>query len=435
MALGGGLFTAQNKVLPGTYINFVSAARASEAQSDRGYVAVAMELDWGLDAGVMTVEKKELEKDSQAIMGYDYDSSQMKPFREMFLNARTAYVYRLNSGEKASNTFATAKHSGVRGNNLKTVIQENIDDASKFDVSTYLDNIQVDSQTVSSAKELAANDYVTWKADAVLEVTAGMPLAGGTNKAELTGEDYQNALSALEPYAFNVLICTAANEQIKKLYASCTRRLRDECGVKFQTVIHNYAGDYHGIINMKNRVLDEGTAGNELVYWLGGAESGCAINKTLTNAVYDGEYEVEAKATQTELIQSLGAGELCFHKVGDEVRVLEDINSFISFTEEMNEDFSLNQVIRVLDQCGNDIAALFNSRYLGNIQNDDDGRVSFWGDLDSYNKQMQKIRAITNYNPDEVLVEKGEGKRSIIITNPVQPVCAMEKCYMTVYVQ
>lgn len=36
MALGGGNFISQNKVLPGTYINFVSAAHASAALSDRG---------------------------------------------------------------------------------------------------------------------------------------------------------------------------------------------------------------------------------------------------------------------------------------------------------------------------------------------------------------------------------------------------------------
>ena len=36
MALGGGTFTSQNKELPGAYINFVSAASASAALSDRG---------------------------------------------------------------------------------------------------------------------------------------------------------------------------------------------------------------------------------------------------------------------------------------------------------------------------------------------------------------------------------------------------------------
>jgi len=34
MALGGGNFLVQNKVLPGSYINFVAAAKASAALSD-----------------------------------------------------------------------------------------------------------------------------------------------------------------------------------------------------------------------------------------------------------------------------------------------------------------------------------------------------------------------------------------------------------------
>ena len=33
MALGGGMFTVQNKILPGAYINFMSAARASTSLS------------------------------------------------------------------------------------------------------------------------------------------------------------------------------------------------------------------------------------------------------------------------------------------------------------------------------------------------------------------------------------------------------------------
>ena len=40
MAFGGGTFTSQNKVLPGAYINFVSAARASASLSERGTAAM-----------------------------------------------------------------------------------------------------------------------------------------------------------------------------------------------------------------------------------------------------------------------------------------------------------------------------------------------------------------------------------------------------------
>ncbi|HCA71377.1 MAG TPA: phage tail protein, partial [Ruminococcaceae bacterium] len=55
MALGGGTFTAQDKVLPGAYINFVSAAQASTMLSDRGIVAMPLQLDWGPDGEVFSV--------------------------------------------------------------------------------------------------------------------------------------------------------------------------------------------------------------------------------------------------------------------------------------------------------------------------------------------------------------------------------------------
>ena len=47
MALGGGTFVTQNKKLPGSYINFVSAAKASATLSERGYATMPLELDWG----------------------------------------------------------------------------------------------------------------------------------------------------------------------------------------------------------------------------------------------------------------------------------------------------------------------------------------------------------------------------------------------------
>ena len=77
MALGGGTFTAQNKVLPGAYINFVSAANAKSGLSDRGIVAMPLELDWGVDGEIFSVTSEEFEADCRGIFGYDYKSPQM----------------------------------------------------------------------------------------------------------------------------------------------------------------------------------------------------------------------------------------------------------------------------------------------------------------------------------------------------------------------
>lgn len=42
MALGGGTFLVQNKILPGAYMNFISVAYASATLSDRGIATIAL---------------------------------------------------------------------------------------------------------------------------------------------------------------------------------------------------------------------------------------------------------------------------------------------------------------------------------------------------------------------------------------------------------
>ena len=434
MALGGGTFIVQNKVLPGSYINFVSAKRASATLSDRGYAAIALELDWGADGEIFTVENSDFQKDSMKIFGYDYTSDKLKGLRDLFLNAKTAYIYRLNSGEKASNTYAVSKCSGIRGNDITTTISSNVDDDSKFDVTTFIEGVKVDVQIVEKAEDLKDNDYVVFKKDIELEPTAGTPMTGGTNK-EVNGNEYQKFLDKIEGYSFNTLGCLSMEETIKSLFVAFTKRMRDETGVKFQTVLYDKAADYEGIINLKNRVIDEREKESSLVYWLTGASAGCAVNRSILNKTYDGEFTPFVDYKQSELTLFIKKGELVFHKVGDEVRVLEDVNSFTSTTVDKNEDFQNNQVIRVLDQIGNDIAVLFNDRYLGKVQNNDSGRISLWSDIVFYNKQLEQIEAIENYSSDDTVVEKGNDKKSVVVTNPVTPVAAMSKLYMTVIVQ
>lgn len=434
MALGGGVFLTQNKKIPGTYINFISANRASANISDRGYAAMPLTLDWGVDGEVFTVEVTDFQKESLKIFGYDYTAEQLKGLRDLFKNIKTLYAYKLNKGVKASNTLATAKYSGTRGNAITIKIQANVDEESKFDVTTVFDGTEVDVQTVGAMTELVPNDYIgEWKTGATLEATAGMPMTSGTN-GEVTGTDYQTFLDKIESYSFNTLGCLSTESSIKDLFAQFTKRLRDDMGVKFQTVLYNHKADYEGVINVKNKVLDDGELESSAIYWVTGASAGCAVNKSNTNKTYDGDFMINVDYKQSQLEQAIDAGEFVFHKVGDEVHVLNDINSFTSITKDKNTDFQMNQVIRVLDQIANDIAVLFNKQYIGKVQNNPSGRISFWNDLVTYNKELEKLQALENVVSDEIIVEKGDSKDSVVVTNPVTPVCAMAKLYMTVVV-
>jgi len=295
MALGGGTFLTQNKILPGSYINFISAAKASAALADRGYAAMGLEMDWGIENEVFSVTNGDFQKESLKMFGYDYSSDKLKGLRDLFLNLKTLYAYRLNGGgAKAANTFATAKYSGIRGNALKVVIQVNTDDEAAFDVSLYIDDTTLlDKQTVKSAAELKDNDYVIWKTGATLAATAGEALTGGTN-GTVNGAAHQAFLDKAEAYSFNILGCLSTEESVKGLYSAYTKRMRDEVGAKFQLVVHNEPYDYEGVINIKNNVVNEtGFPVSSLVYWTTGAEASCNVNASLLNKKYDGEFEVE----------------------------------------------------------------------------------------------------------------------------------------------
>lgn len=431
MALGGGTFSVQNKVIPGAYINFVSAASADISLSGRGIATMPLNLDWGEEGKVFEVSSEDFKGSSQRIFGYSYTHPKMKGLRDLFRNIELLYAYRLDSGgEKASNEFATAACSGIRGNDLKIIVQKNVDDDSLFDVKTMLDGAVVDEQTVESTAELKSNAYVEFKADIQLAVTAMTPLTGGTN-GEINGASHQAYLDKIEGYGFNAMGVETEEDTIKALYCAFTERMREEMGVKFQTVLYRKAADYYGVVNVYNKAMDSGYGESSLVYWVTGAAAGCRVNKSVQNRIYDGEFEVEAEMTQSQLAKSLKEGKFIFHRVGNDMRVLADINSMVTEKETCGEVFKENQTVRVTDQIANDIAVLFNTKYLGVVPNDNAGRVSFWSDIVQHHKKLNDLRAIEDFDDTDVTVSQGESKKSVVVEDAVTVVNAMDKLYMT----
>lgn len=438
MALGGGTFLTQNKILPGAYINFVSVAKASATLSDRGIATIPLDMDWGPENQVVTVELADFLKNSQKIFGYAYTAEKLKPMREIFKHAKTVYFFRLNaSGVKAANTFATAKYPGIRGNDLRTVITENEKselESKLYDVATYLGTVQVDLQTgIKAMADLKPNDYVDWITSASISLTASLPLKNGTN-GTVDDAAYQTYLDKMEAYNFNAMGCPSNKSTIAELFAAFCKRMRDDVGKKFQVVCFRNLADYEGVVSVKNTIVGQ-TDDPALIPWATGVVAGTAVNKSATNMDYDGEYSVDTDYTQTELENGIREGSFMFHQVDEKVVVLEDINSFISITDEKSSDFSSNQTIRVLDQIANDIAVLFGKKYIGKVPNDASGRVSLWNDIVKHHMELQNIRAIENFNPDNVTVVQGDTKKAVVVTDYVTPVNAMAQLYMTVYVQ
>ena len=360
MALGGGTWLFQNKKLPGTYINFVSKVRAQTDIADRGYATMPLVLDWGPENEVFTVTAEDFQEKSMKYFGYDYTADEMKGLRDLFMNLQTGYFYRLSNGaEKAVCSIAKAVYPGKRGNDITVAVTANVDVDDTFDVTTYIDvsgvkTIVAQQKGVSSWDEVNDNDYVVWVRTSPLELTAGEKLTGGSNGEAVTGVQYQAYIDAVEPYYFNCMGYPGTDPVIQKLLIAFIRRMRDNIGAKCQLILYGAEDvDYEGVISIKNAVVDKGESPAGLVWWLTGAEANCAINASLTNRTYNGEYNMNVDYSQSQLEQAIDAGMLIFHNVTytssgilvSHTNVLRDINTFTSFSKAKNEDFSMNQVI------------------------------------------------------------------------------------------
>lgn len=442
-ALGGGTFLVQNKILPGAYINYVSVARASNTFSDRGDATIGLELDWGKTGEIITIEPQDLQNDSLELLGYSYVHKKMKPLRDLMSGAKTLYLYRLNDegGAKAGATIGqlkvTAKHNGIRGNDIMIIIEKDVDTKNAFVITTKMGDATVAEQLVKDLKNIEGNSVVDFSFDGEsLEITSGTKLTGGEN-GKVVGESHSRYLEEIEKYDFNVIGYAGTDDNVKLLYKEFTRRMREDEGIKFQCVVYKNnktKSNYKGLINVFNKVLDEDNEA-AAVYWVVGNESGCNVNASITNKLYSGEYKIDTKLKKRELEQAVKDGYFVFYERNKEVRVLEDVNSFTEFTLAQNVDFSKNQVIRVLDQRAIDGAKIFNKQFLGKVQNNEDGRIGYWNELVKHAETLTELGAIENYESSDTTVEKGHEKDAVVVHDYLLPVMAMQKLYQTIHVR
>lgn len=343
--LGGGVFITQNKVLPGSYINFVNASSASSTIGDRGVVAIALPLGKAVGT-VITLTASDFLTKCQELTGKAYDSADVLPLREIFRHASKVYVYDLGTGDTAKTVY----------------------------------------------------DFI----------------------------------EAIEAYDFNVICYLANDGGMDEPVALQVQSWRDDMGKKCQFVGCSDCGEgnHEGVI-----LVDNDGATESLVYWVAGAMAGCKINESCTNMLYDGELTINPTYSQEILENCLEQGVIVFHRVYGEIRLLEDINSFIETTADKGEDFKYNQTIRVVDQIANDIAKLFNTKYLGKIPNNASGRVSLWGDIVKHHRELEALEAIEKFDSTLLTVEQGATKKSVVVNDAITVVNAMAQLYMTVVIQ
>lgn len=444
--MAGGVWATQNKVRPGVYIRFKSGTGLGLTVGDRGVVAICEPMSWGPVGQVMTVDNG---ADTTPYCGYPITEPGAMFLREIFKGTnrtsapRQVLLYRpsATSSSQASAEISpltvTALYPGVRGNSITVIVTENADNEDNFTVSTVVDGEIVDSQQANTVQELTANAWVTFSGTGALAANTGTALTGGAD-GTVEATAYSTFLSVIEPYDFDILVYDGTDSTVLTAMQSFVKRLADENGQYCQLVAAGMTNpDSRFVIDNETGVtLSDGTelTKQQVCWWLGGAQAGAQYNQSLTYAAYPDAVTVSPVLTNSQAVAAINAGQFTLFAEDNVVKVETDINSLVTYTQDIGKVYRKNRVIRLCNSIANDIYKQFSDNFIGVVDNDDTGRMQFRMAIVGYMTTLQNARAIQNFTAEDVEVLPGDDVDSIVVNVAIQAVDSVEKIYMTVTV-
>lgn len=431
-----GIFSTQNKVRPGVYINFSTEQPLAIELSDRGVVALPLCLSWGAIGAIIEINQGD---SPWAKLGYELSDPKLLLLREALKRAKKALVYRVNDGVAATatlntNVTATAKYKGVRGNDITVKVTAN---ASKWDVETLVAGKSVDKQiAVADVAGFVANDWITITGTGTF-AAATKTLSGGADTN--TTLDHAGFLAALQIQDYNTIACFSTTPADQTLYINHVTSERTNNGKMVQCVMVDNAADKEYIISVLNGVkLSDGTVltAPDACAWVAGATAAAKVNQSLTFTKYEDAVDANPRKTNAETEAAILAGNLVFTAKSGSVVVEYDINSLTSFAAPKSKAWRSNRVMRILDNFQTDVQKIFEAQYVGKINNNADGRQLLRSSIIQYCNELQNIGALQNFEgADDIAVNPGTDADAVVIEASLQPVDSINKIYIKVNVR
>lgn len=446
--MAGGIWTSQNKVRPGAYINFETGKEEVSQIGTRGIATLGLELTWGIEDELIELTMEDLVNgNSLSKVGFVFEDTEALISKMVLENASTLKIYKLNKGgAKASYTaqsglVVTAKCKGTFGNKIAILITAT-GETGKFYVETYANGYLVDRQIASGVTELKDNAFVEFSGTGTLTTLASTLLTGGADGTMPTSTAlttrYNEYFNILRGTKWNTLAILITDTTILQNTILFIQSMREEEGKYVQAVISNYSdADYEGIINNINGVVKntETITAAQFCAWVAGATAGAAINESLTGKVITDATSIVNSKTSSEIVNGLSAGQFLLSLNQDgTVKVEKDINSLHTFTDK-SYVFSKNRVIRELDEIGSGIENIWETTYLGKVTNNADGLTLFRSSIINYLTELENAGAIDTFDANTVIVSAGDDIDSVVASISIKPLDSMEFLYMTVNIQ
>lgn len=460
--MAGGTYTDYNKTLPGVYIRYKTKPDLSAQVGERGIVAIAKELSWGVEDDFIVIE--DLTK-LQSLVGFDITSDDALFIREITRGtdltngASKILLWRLKktAGVAATATIGnltiTAIAKGIYGNKITIIV--NPDAASKYQndesedkyaiytIETYYDGSLVDSQTVGTDKDnpakiedLKDNSYVKFTGNGEFEANVGTVLQGGDD-GSIAPTAHSDFLNALSKKTFNCVIYDGSDIVTKSVYANFVKRLAQEEGKYAVCVMADYtspSNEYN--ISIKNGVVletGEKLSPEQTTWWVGGAQAGANYNESLTYHNHTGAVDLTTEYENTEIKELIQKGHIVLMKLDGAIKIVTDINTFTSFTPTKSRSISKNRVMRTIFQICNDLYLNISKSYIGKVDVNSDGVNMVRGFAIGYLEGLQANRALKNFVKEDVTVEEFEID-SMKMGLYLQPVDSLEKIYIDIQI-
>lgn len=448
----GGIWTVQNKVRPGAYINFVSVPKPIGTLGERGVVAVGMPMTWGPTGALIHLNGDELLNGaSLAKVGVTaVDTEESLPYRVALAGCFSALIFRTDvGGTKANATIfadtltVSAKYAGTTGNKITVVTVKDKPEVGNFTVQVLVNKLLRESfviNTIADLEDIESEfvDFTVVDKDADVPETAGTALAGGTN-GQVDKQLYSTFWGLLDTKDFQCIAMYDTDPTVAPLLKDKVQIWREKRGKKVQAVIYDYAtADYEGIISVDQgfKTATETVDTALFPVWVASKTAGAQVNQSLTAAVVEDGVEIINPILEDEIEDALTAGKFVLtYRQDGAVCIEKDINTLHTFTVDKNYSFSKNRVVRCLDQVGNTTALIFNRNYAGKVDNDAIGRNQYKTEIISMVDQLVGLGAVTNFDgAKDVTVLPGADVDAVVVDLTIQPVDSMEKLYMTVNV-
>ncbi len=334
----------------------------------------------------------------------------------------------------------TAKNVGANGNKIGITIAENTTDPSKYDLTVAVDGVI--QETFAELKDVAGFVAV---ASNLVTITnpSGTTITTTTNELLEDGADaglssYSSYREELKYKQFNVCAIMVTSEKanktiidiVNKRIAASNKRLVE--GIVFNKPMLN--NDH--IVSVEQGIeCDQFTITTELnIPLVASMRAGCPLNESLTD--YNLTELVGARKIinpindddDTELENAIAQGRFVYKYEEDgTVRVLQDINTLVNFTDDKPKGYRKNRHIAILDYLVNEERRMAHDGIIGKFSNVQEKRNIIAARYITIFKELYDMTAIKEYDPlTDLRVNMGADIEVVKIDQTVRPTDSIE---------